>query len=58
MDEPGDDTPWRLTDMILNRCDAWETNSVEKMKAWAENNGYSIINAEITFMGDMIIWVE
>lgn len=48
----------KKTDMILNRCDAWEANSVEKMKEWAENNGYSIINAEITFMGDMIIWVE
>lgn len=46
------------TEMILNRCDAWEINSVGKIQKWAEDNGYYIINSEITFMGDMIIWVK
>ena len=27
------------TEMILNRCDAWEINSVGKMQKWAESCG-------------------
>lgn len=42
---------------ILNRCDAWASGSVEKMRAWAKDNGYAVLDTEITGMGDMIIWV-
>ena len=43
---------------IVNRCDAWEINAADKMRAWAIENGYEIIKEEITFMGDMVIWVK
>lgn len=46
------------TRKILNRCDAWETDSDLKMADWAEENGYTILKSEITSMGDMLIWVE
>lgn len=43
---------------VLNRIDAWELGAPDKMASWAERNGYTILNAEITLMGDMVIWVE
>lgn len=43
---------------ILNRCDAWEADADLKMEAWARKEGYTILKAEITAMGDMVIWVE
>lgn len=47
-----------MTKKILNRCDAWQVDSVGAMKNWANENGYVVLDTEITFMGDMVIWVE
>lgn len=46
-----------VTGEILNRCDAWERNGLERMRNWAKRKGYGISRVEITQMGDMIIWV-
>lgn len=43
---------------ILNRCDAWERDGDLRMAKWATDNGYTILNTEITLMGDMVIWCE
>ena len=45
------------TKMILNRCDGWVYHSDERMAEWALNEGYEIVSSEITFNGDMVIWV-
>jgi len=44
--------------MVLNRIDAWELDSVGTMRRWAQDNGFSVIDEEITVFGNMIIWVE
>lgn len=43
---------------ILNRCDAWEMDADVKMRIWARDNGYVIVDVKITAMGDMLIVVE
>lgn len=48
----------RMTQKIVNRCDAWELGGVPRMCKWASDAGYSTMTQEITFGGDMIIWVE
>lgn len=48
----------KKTDKILNRCDAWLEGAEGKMIGWAKENGFTPISSEITFMGDMVIWVE
>ena len=45
------------TGRILNRFEAWATNSVETACRWAVENGYKLLGDEITLMGDMVIWV-
>lgn len=48
----------KATGEILNRCDAWERDADLKMESWAREKGHMILGAEITTMGDMIIWVK
>ena len=48
----------KATGEILNRCDAWERDADLKMEAWARDKGLKILGAEITTMGDMVIWTE
>ena len=48
----------KATGELLQYADAWETGSVERMKSWAHDNDYSVIDTEITFSGNMLIWVE
>ena len=43
---------------ILNKMDAWCCNADLRMVDWAERHGYRVVKSEITFMGDMVIWVE
>ena len=48
----------KKTNMILNRCDAWISHADERMAEWALSEGYEILSSEITFNGDMVIWVS
>lgn len=43
---------------ILNRCDAWEMDADVKMRRWARDKGYVIVDVKITAMGDMLIVVK
>lgn len=43
---------------ILNRCDAWEENGEQRMRRWCRDNGWVLTKVEITFNGDMVLWVE
>ncbi len=43
---------------ILNRIDAWIDGAVQEMRDWCKKKGWIIVDDEITFMGDMVIWVE
>ena len=47
-----------ITGEILNECDAWEEDSVRKMKVWCRDCQYRILKQEVTFSGNMILWVE
>lgn len=47
----------KKTNKIVKRCDAWVKNGVENMRAEAYFMGYEILGEEITFMGNMVIWV-
>lgn len=42
---------------ILHRCDAWENGAYEKMRNWITENGFVIVDEDITAMGDMVMWV-
>lgn len=48
----------RMTQKIVNRCDAWELGAVERMTDWAFKSGYTTVIKKITLSGDMVIWVE
>ena len=48
----------RDTKEILNRGDAWERGVVDRMYQWIDENGFTAVDDEITFMGDMVIWVK
>lgn len=49
----------RISDnMILSTYDAWQLNSYSNAHKDIEANGYELVNEEITFMGDMIMWVK
>lgn len=43
---------------ILSKYEAWERNSYENAIHDIGANGYTYISEEITFMGDMVIWVK
>ena len=43
---------------VLNRIDAWVVDGIERMVAWAWNNGFEEVSREITIMGNMVIWVQ
>ena len=48
----------RKTNKIIDRCDAWLEGGLESMRCTALVSGYSIIEEEITFSGDLVIWVR
>lgn len=43
---------------ILSRYEAWELNSYQNALDDIKGNGYEYVREEITFMGDMVIWVK
>lgn len=43
---------------IVNRCDAWEMDGEARMRREACKAGWVPMESEITFNGDMVIWVE
>ena len=43
---------------IVNRCDAWERDGEKRMRREAREAGWVPMESQITFNGDMIIWVE
>ena len=45
------------TGKIVNRCDAWERGGERRMRIEAKKAGWSVTGVEITFSGDMVIWV-
>lgn len=44
--------------MILFTVDAWEADCIDKACRWIAENGYEFVSNEITFMGDMVVWVR
>lgn len=47
----------RETGKIVDRCDAWDLKSVDRMIQFAKSGG-SNVTCEITMSGDMVIWVD
>ena len=45
-------------DSILARFDAWDPHCMEKAAAYAKENGLEIVRSEVTFSGNMVLWVE
>lgn len=43
---------------ILSRYEAWARGAYDNAIEDLTGNGYKYLSEEITFMGDMIIWVE
>lgn len=43
---------------ILSRYEAWEVDAYENAIGDVRRNGYEYVKEEITFMGDMVIWVK
>lgn len=48
----------KANEQVVNKCDAWEVNGVWRMISEAEAAGYEVCGSEITFMGNMVIWVK
>ena len=46
------------TKMILARFEAWAQDCMERAEAFIRDGGYKYIDDEITFSGDMVIWVH
>lgn len=46
------------TGEILFEIDAWYVNAEEKVSAWMAENGYTLVNEEITLMGNKVVWVK
>ena len=42
---------------IVNHCDAWELGGEDRMIKETRADGWTVVRDEITFMGDMVIWV-
>ena len=45
------------TNKIIGRCDAWLAGGEERLIQKAEELGYTVVNEEITMMGNMVIYV-
>jgi len=43
---------------IIARYEAWATGAYENALADIDRDGFRYLSEEITFMGDMIIWVQ
>ena len=43
---------------ILSKYEAWAKDAYETAVGDVRRNGYEYINEEITFMGNMVIWVK
>ena len=43
---------------ILSRYEAWAQDAYETAIGDVKRNGYEYVREEITFMGDMVIWVK
>ena len=48
----------RSDNMILGTYEAWATGAYENAIADIDREGFTYLSEEITFMGDMIIWVK
>lgn len=48
----------RASKKILYRCDAWEAGGELRLRKLAREAGWVPMESEITFSGDMVIWVE
>jgi hypothetical protein len=46
----------RESGRIIDRCDAWDLQGVDKMIEFARSGGKEV-SCEITMSGDMVIWV-
>ena len=42
---------------ILARWDAWYIHCTEEAEQFIKDNGLEVLDDEITFMGDRVIWV-
>ena len=43
---------------ILAKWDAWYINATAEAEKFIEDNNLEVIEREITFMGNMVIWVK
>ena len=48
----------RDTDLILGRWDAWYIDCEKEASELIAKSGLEVIDTEITFMGDKVIWVK
>ena len=46
------------TEKALWSCDAWDAECMNKANDWMTYNGYYAVKNEVTFSGNMIIWVK
>lgn len=43
---------------ILARFEAWDKDCIEDANQWATENGYEPVKEQLTFNGDLVIWVR
>ena len=48
----------KTTDSIVSRCDGWDMDSQRQLVRDAKRAGYRVVGQEITFSGNMVVWVE
>lgn len=48
----------KVTKKIYGRCDGWDMEGQRQLERDAKRAGYHIVDREITFSGDMIVWCE
>ena len=46
------------TNMVLAKFEAWTEDAMDKAARYVAKAGVEYLDQEITFMGDMVIWVR
>ena len=48
----------KTTEKVIGKCDAWDMETQRQLERDAKRAGYHIVEREITFSGNMIVWCE
>ena len=46
------------TGEVYSWCDGWDMTTQEQLVRDAKNAGYRVVKTEITFSGNMVVWVS